>query len=584
MGSRRPFIRVLVQLLLVSCAATSLAAAAPAKRGASRQPFVGTAEPGLSRLAGNEVLVILNQQSPLSLAPNGRASARNLNLAATLSRHGLDQWHAVGAGREAGRFVALTSSRPGFDPRAAARDLAATGAFRAVAPNLVLRPFVVPNDPFIDPFYEWHVISATAGVSLPAAWDVGKGDTSTVIAVMDNGIDISHPDLASQVWTNRAEIPGNGIDDDLNGYIDDVHGWDFGRHDNDPSAEAMLDPSGIDIGFHGTFVCGMAVAATNNGEGIAGAGWNCRLMPLKLGDANGQLTLDAVTEAWGYLIDQGASVLNMSFGTADSTAAPYFQALVDDATAAGILCVAGAGNDGTDAKAYPAACNNVLAVGATDENNARASWSNYGSWVDVAAPGAAVWSSIPQNYPLDEINQIIYLLFFGWDGADPYMYGDGTSFSSPLVAGVCGLVRAHNHSLTPQEVIAQIVGTGDVVPYDQPIGPRLNAYRALTQSVTSVEPSPTPGGVSLGEAWPNPFTTNATIGFSISQAGPVRLSIYDVRGRMVRDLIAGTLPAGRHTALWDGRAFDGQTLGSGVYFAVLERGGVRASRRIVLAR
>jgi subtilisin family serine protease len=346
----------------------------------------------------------------------------------------------------------------------------------------------------------------------------------------------------------------------------------------------MLDPSGIDIGFHGTFVSGMAIAATNNGEGIAGAGWNCRLMPLKLGDANGQLTLDAVTEAWGYLIDQGASVLNMSFGTSDSTAAPYFQALVDDATAAGILCVAGAGNDGLDTKAYPAACDNVLAVGATDENNARASWSNYGSWVDVAAPGAAVWSSIPQNYPLDEINQIIYLLFFGWDGADPYMYGDGTSFSSPLVAGVCGLVRAHNPSLTPQEVMGQIIGTGDVVAYDHPIGPRLNAYRALTQNVTSVEPTSTPAGVSLGGAWPNPFAINTTIGFSISQAGPVRLSLYDVHGRMVRDLIAGTLPAGRHTALWDGRASDGRALGSGVYFAVLERGGVRTSRRIVLAR
>src|SRR5262249_7731159 len=151
--------------------------------------------------------------------------------------------------------------------------------------------------------------------------------------------------------------------------------WDFGCHDNDPSAEAMLDPSGIDVGFHGTFVAAVAVAATNNGKGIAGTGWNCRFLPLKLGDAAGPMTLEAGTEAFAYMIDQGASVLNMSFGTSDSTAAGYFQALVDDGTAAGIVCVAAAGNDGLDRKSFPAACANVLAVGATDDTNARASFS-----------------------------------------------------------------------------------------------------------------------------------------------------------------------------------------------------------------
>jgi subtilisin family serine protease len=571
-------------LLAVCCALTTFAAAASAQRGASRQPFVGTAEPGLSRLAGNEVLVILNDQSPLSLAPNGRAAANNTRLAAVLSRHGLDHWRAVGAGRAAAHYLELTSDLNDFDARAAARELSATGAFRAVAPNLALRPYIVPNDPYIGPNYEWYVQSSTAGVSLPTAWDVSKGDTSTVIALIDNGIDINHPDLRAQIWTNRAEVPGNGIDDDLDGYVDDVHGWDFGQHDNDPSAEPMLDPSGIDIGFHGTFAAGVAIAAANNGQGIAGAGWGCRLMPLKAGDASGQVTLATVAEAFGYLIDQGAAVLNMSFGTADSTALPFFQALVDDATTAGILCVAAAGNEGADTKSYPAACNNVLAVGATNASNARASFSSFGSWVDVAAPGATMWSLMPQNYTLDFTNQILYLLYFGWDGTNPYIYGDGTSFASPLVAGVCGLVRAHNHSLTPQDAMAQIIGTGDVVAYDHPIGLRLNAYRALTQSVTSVEPTVTPEGANLGGASPNPFATTTTISFSISQAGPVRLSLFDVRGRMVRDLIASTLPAGRHTALWDGRASDGRALGSGVYFAVLERGGVRASRRIVLAR
>ena len=586
MRGRLSIVRALASLVLVTMVAAA-AEAAPSRPKASKQPFVGVAEPGLSRLAGNEVLVILGDPTALTLAPNGLASARAARVAAVLSRHGLDHYATIGSGPHAGRFLSLRSARADFDARAAARELAATGAFRAVAPNIAMRPYVVPNDPYIDPLYQWYVESATAGVSLPAAWDLGKGNASTVIAVMDNGLDISHPDLASQVWTNAAEIPGNGIDDDLNGYVDDVHGWDFGRHDNDPSAEPMYDPTDpfqVDLGFHGTFVSAVAVAATNNGEGIAGTGWNCHFMPLKLGDAAGQLTLEAVSEAFGYMIDQGASVLNMSFGTADTTALPYFQALVDDATAAGIVCVAAAGNDGLDKRSYPAACDNVLSVGATDDTNARASFSNFGSWVDVAAPGAAMWSAIPQNYLTDELSQIWYLLLFGWDGESPYMYGDGTSFASPLVAGVCGLLRAQNPSLSPQEVIAHIIQSGDVVAYDEPIGPRLNAYRALNEPVTAVEPTATPDGVSLGGAWPNPFGANTTIGFSISEAGPVRLSVFDVRGRMVRALIAGTLPAGRHTALWDGRASDGRVLGSGVYFAVLERGGVRASRRIVMAR
>jgi subtilisin family serine protease len=584
MRLRLVFVRALAMATTLAALTVAAAQAAPSRPHGGRQPFVATTEPGLSRLAGDEVLVILGDPAALTLSPGGRAAAQSARLAAVMSRHGLDRWSAIGAGPRAGRYLALHSARADFDARAAARDLAATGAFRAVAPNLALRPYVVPNDPYIDPFYQWYVTSTTAGVSLPAAWDLGKGDPSTVIAVMDNGLDISHPDLASKVWTNVAEIPGNGIDDDNNGYVDDVHGWDFGRHDNDPSAEPMLDPSGIDIGFHGTFVTAIAVAATDNGEGIAGSGWNCRFMPLKLGDAAGQMTLDAVTEAFGYMIDQGASVLNMSFGTSDTTAAPYFQALVDDATAAGIVCVAAAGNDGLDLKSFPAACDNVLAVGATDDTNARASFSNYGNWVDVAAPGASMFSAMPSNYTLDFLNQIIYLLYFGWDGTNPYIYGDGTSFASPLVAGVCGLLRAQNPSLSPREVIAHIKQSGDVVAYDQPIGPRLNAYRALNEPVTGVETAATPEGVSLGSAWPNPFGANTTIGFSISEAGPVRLSLFDVRGRLVRTLIAASLPAGRHTALWDGRASDGRTLASGVYFAVLERGGVRASRRIVLAR
>src|SRR5262249_46262476 len=157
-------------LVAIGALAALLAAAAEAapSRPSPKRPFVGVTEPGLSRLAGNEVLVILGDPAALTLSPNGRASAQAARLAAVMSRHGLDRWRAIGAGPRAGRFLALHSARADFDARAAARELAATGAFRAVAPNLALRPYVVPNDPYIDPYYEWYVTSATAGVSLPA--------------------------------------------------------------------------------------------------------------------------------------------------------------------------------------------------------------------------------------------------------------------------------------------------------------------------------------------------------------------------------------------------------------------------------
>ncbi len=540
---------------------------------------------GPSRARSGEVLVALADPSALALDAGGRVSPRDAGLQAVLARHGLGRYAALGASGDGrgSRFLTLQSDRAGFDPFAAARELAATGAFRAVSPNLMLRLYAtVPNDPYIDPFYQWYV-NSTAGVRLPEAWDLGKGDTSTVIAVMDNGLDIGHPDLASQVWINRAEIPGNGVDDDGNGYVDDVKGWDFGNHDNDPSSEPAFDPSGIDIGFHGTFVAGVADAATNNAVGIAGSGWGCRFMALKVGDSAGDIPLSAVTEAFGYVASKGAAALNMSFGTPDTTARAYFQALVDDATAAGIVCVSAAGNDGTETRSFPAACDNVLAVGATNESGTRASFSNWGAWVDVAAPGQAMWSSICRNYTFDFLSQIIYLLYFGWDGENPYMYGDGTSFASPLVAGVVGMVRAKMPSLPPQAVIQHIIATGDAVAYDHPIGPRVNAFRALNEPVLAVEPL-APPLASLGAAWPNPFEISTTIAFTLGEAGPVRLRIYDTGGRAARELIAATFPAGRHAVLWDGRGADGRPLGSGVYFAVLLRGGVVSVRKLVLSR
>ena len=568
--------RILLASLILMTAA-HVAEAAPERR------LLGHSRP--VRYEPGELLVLGPDLARFDLRADGRLEAREPSVREAFGRFGLSRYRDIGTGQGGSHVIALHSDDPGFDPRAAALELQRAGLCRAAAPNLRLDLYAtVPNDPYLP--LEWQVQSTShTDVQLTSAWDGGKGDTSTVIAIMDNGLDVSHPDLADQVWINRGEIPGNGIDDDGNGYVDDVKGWDFGDHDADPSSEPMIDAaSGIDIGFHGTFVAGIGAAATNNGLGIAGAGWNCRFMALKVGDATGDITLAAVTEAFQYLIRKHPAVLNMSFGTSDSTARDYFQDLVNQANAANVVCVAAAGNEGTSAMNWPAACNGVIAVGATDETNARASFSNYGPWVDVAAPGASVWSSICQNYELDFLSFFYFYLLYDYDGENPYMYGDGTSFSSPLVAGVCGLVRSKMPSLTPAQVAAHLVATGDVVAYDQPIGPRVNAYRALTQLVAlGVGPETVPA-LRMEDAWPNPFASATTVAFSMPDAAPVRLAIYDPSGRRVRLLVNAMLPSGRHAIRWDGLDASGHASSSGVYFATLESGAFRGSRKLVLAR
>jgi len=538
---------------------------------------------GRSSAPGRRVegeLLVIGRGGTLTTAADGGVHAKEARLATILSRHGLGRGHSLGnvRGNASSDWFELTSSRPDFDPVAAARELNASGTVVAAAANLLLSLYpTIPNDPLM-PYEYWVTDPGNADIQLAEAWDVAQGDTSVAIGVMDTGVDRTHPDLATQIWRNWGEIPGNGIDDDLDGYIDDVNGWDFGNHDNDPNPEAVFDEAtGIDIGFHGTFVAGLASAATNNGVGIAGAGWRCRILPLKVADASGAITLGATTEAFRYAWNHHISVLNMSLGTADTTARPFFQALVDTARAAGVLCVASAGNDGLDEKTFPASCNGVLSVGATDDANQRASFSNYGTWVDVAAPGSTTYSTICQNYVVDDFSQIFYIYLFGWDGETPYMYGDGTSFSSPVVSGVCAMLRAQRSALTPDQITQVVIATGDPLVFDHPIGPKLNAFQALTAPALAV---PKSGTDPFAVVSPNPFHTSASIRFVLSESGAARVSVYDVRGRLVSTVLSGTLAPGEHEARWDGLLPSGEPAPAGVYFARIEAPGTRRTLRL----
>jgi subtilisin family serine protease len=517
-------------------------------------------------------------------SPDGRVQAALARLGLTRAER-LDRTPRGGTVRHE-RMWLLESTNPSFDPPAAAQALRETGRFAAVCPDFSVHLLATyPSDLFL--VYQWYVDDGSfADIRLPFAWDIEKGSPSVTIAIIDTGVDTGHPDLASQIWHNPGEIAGNGLDDDGNGFVDDVDGWDFGRHDNDPRPEFSREvETGIDVGYHGTFCAGIAAAATNNDDGIAGAGWSCRIMALKAShpDSTGLIYASAVAGAFAYAVDEGASIISMSFGDFGTPGVPqFYQVLVDMATQAGVLCVAAAGNESNDVPIYPAGCDRVLAVAATDFDNNRADFSNWGSYVDIAAPGSSMWSSICTNYTFLLSDQIVYI-FLGWDTANPYMYGDGTSFSCPLVAGVCGLVRSKYPGLTPGMVMKHVIATGDVVAYDHPIGPKVNAFQAVNSIPTGVEEGGAPR-LALAAA-PNPAVGGSEIRFSLEEGSRVRLFLFDATGRRVRALVDGPLSAGPHRIAWDGRGEAGSAVGAGVYLVRLEtEGGARTMKLAWMGR
>ncbi len=563
--------RLVCVVLVLALASVARAAAPPS---APSPPFVP-----------REVLVVLAPGGTITLSADGRAQANNAPLTLALLRYGLTQTEplrrATTAATRGAEVLRLTSELSDFDPVAAAEELRATPGILAAAPNLRLRLHLAPNDPRFP--NQWHLSNSAAGVQAQQGWNRTIGSASVTIGIMDTGVDVGHPDLASKIWTNPGEIPGNGIDDDLDGYIDDVNGWDFGDHDADPMPTPLIDPNvGIDEGWHGTFVAGLAAGATNNGVGIAGVAWGCRILPLKVSNANGEIVLSAVVEAFDYAIARQVSVLNMSLGTSDTTARAFFQPLVNDAIAGGVVVVASAGNDGTDTPSFPAACDSVLAVAATTASNQRASFSNWGWYVNIAAPGEAVWSCISRNYEYDEFSLLFFELLWSHDGVEPYMTNDGTSFSAPIVSGAAALVRSRFPTLSPKQVMEQLITQGDLRAYDNPIGPRLNIDRALIQAL-AVEPVASAEATLRFQApSPNPATGPARFAFALPTAARVRLVLLDAQGRRVRTLLDGALAPGQHTAVWDRLDDKGRALPAGLYLAELVAGESRAIRRVAL--
>ncbi|HEX8203623.1 MAG TPA: S8 family serine peptidase [Isosphaeraceae bacterium] len=289
---------------------------------------------------------------------------------------------------------------------------------------------VVSDDPSLP--QQWGLNNPNnIDIDAPQAWQVTTGNPAIVVAVLDTGIDLDHPDLRDRLWVNPAEIPGNGTDDDQNGLIDDVHGWNFVADSND-----VQDDNG-----HGTHIAGILGASGGNDTGVAGVNWEARILPLKILDTQGEGTTGAVVQSVYYAMRAGARVINASWG-----GATYSRAVADVlalAGANGVVFVTAAGNEAVNnnvVRSYPASYRfaNTLSVAAVDAAGRLAGFSNFGRRsVDLAAPGVGILSTAPGGYDVRS----------------------GTSMATPFVSGVVALVAGQHPEYSAAQLVQRVLST-----------------------------------------------------------------------------------------------------------------------------
>ncbi len=469
--------------------ASAVAAAALGLVPASVPPSPPGGGPSRYRphLPGEILLKFKKQARPADRAAvRAKVAARRLRR----FRSGAEHWK-LGSGLTAEKAIALLERHPHLE---------------YVEPNYILSADLIPDDPSFPTLWGLRNTGQTGGtpgadIDAERAWDATTGSRAVLVGVIDSGIDYGHPDLAANIWTNPGETPGNGIDDDGNGYIDDVRGWDFVNNDNDP-----MDDHG-----HGTHVAGTIGAVGGNAIGVAGVNWEVTLIPLKFLASNGVgSTADAVA-ALEYATLMGADVTNNSWG-----GGAFSQALFDairSAAAADSLFVASAGNDGTNndfVPHYPSGYDapNVIAVASTDHNDNKAISSNFGArTVDLGAPGVGILSTLPGG---------------------TYGFSSGTSMAAPHVTGVAALIRSIVPGFRVETLKRAILDYAEPIPALAGItvaGGRLNAYNAV------VAPDDTPPGSIDDLAAENPTSNSVYLRWTATgDDGDVGYATsYDVR-------------------------------------------------------
>ncbi len=358
-----------------------------------------------------------------------------------------------------------------------------------IEPNFLYNASMIPSDTFLDK--QWYLKKIKAY----EAWDVVRESEDIIIAIIDSGVQINHPDLKDNIWINEGEIADNGIDDDNNGFIDDVNGWDFVGNvfDPNPKLDEGFTKDGV---MHGTIVAGVAAASGNNAAGIAGVTWRSKIMPLRVLDGKGEGDTKNVIRAIDYAIKNGADIINFSFvGFGFSRS---LEAAIERAYNAGIIMVAAAGNDSEGGEGYSLdknpmypVChdgkngeNMVIGVAATDAIDQKTLFSGYGNkCIDLSAPGISIFSTAvadkSYNTPQISFNSL-------YDG-----YWSGTSMAVPIVSGAVALVEAVNPRLGRDDVVRAIVNGSDNINKLNPdylnlLGRgRLNLYNSVNNAFNS---------------------------------------------------------------------------------------------------
>ena len=406
--------------------------------------------------------------------------------------------------------------------------------------------FVTPNDTYFNRQWGYQNTGSnpitdpgTAGADIKAVagWDIQKGDSAIIVGVLDSGLKWDHPDIAARVWTNWKEIPNNNKDDDANGYIDDVRGYNFAY-----GTANVRDDHG-----HGTNVASIIGAIANNNLGFAGLDWKCRIMPIKILDSTNFGLYSAWASALYYAANNGAKVMNMSVGGTGGSSA--LENAVMYAYTKKCFIAACMMNANNSVVYYPAGFNDyTVAVGATDSRDRRVNpffWgggSNYGGHIDVVAPGNYI-------YGLNHLSNTDYTTYWG-----------GTSQATPMVAALASLLLAQNPTRTPTQLRTIIRSTADdkvgrstedVTGFDEYHGyGRINCERALKFDPVGVEDElrASPMSVSLSQNYPNPFQNETTLRFRIetnaSHKKRVVLRVHDLLGRLNSTLVDALYPDG----------------------------------------
>ena len=348
---------------------------------------------------------------------------------------------------------------PESDIEAVVQEFQADPHVEYAQPDYLMKANMVPNDPYYSSYGSWGQsyddLWGLKKMQAAQAWDLAQGE-GVVVAVVDTGVDYNHPDIAANIWTNIGEIPNNGMDDDGNGFVDDIRGWDFGNSDNDPG----------DVHGHGTHVSGTIAAVGNNGIGMIGVAPKVKIMPVKgFMDSGGAWSSD-LAKGIKYAVYNGADVVNNSWGCETPCPSnPFAEDAVRTAYNLGAMVVFAAGNDNADVADYsPQNMTETIAVAASNYLDQRASFSNYGPLIDITAPGVGILSL--------RVNSTGYSVY------------SGTSMAAPHVSGLVALLLDSDPMLDQLQIKQRLYDSADdlgAAGFDPLFGfGRINAIKTLT--------------------------------------------------------------------------------------------------------